>query len=364
MDTNLNTESKRIIGITLGDFNGIGPELILKILSNELILNYCTPVVYGIPFVFKHYADLLELSAPFFHIVKNDGGVKHGALNMRICTDEKVIITPGQPSEQAGRVAVGALNLAVEDIKNGLIHSLLTAPIDKETAVKGGLSHNGHTEFLATSFNSDSLMILMDDSLKVAMVTGHTSLQEVASFLSKEKILHKIKQASETLISDFNVVKPKIAVLGLNPHLGDGGLMGNEEKELILPAILEAQENEILVYGPYAPDGFFGGEAHRQFDLVLGMYHDQVLIPFKQNAFTSGINFTAGLPFVRTSPDHGVAYDIAGLGKSDVQSFINALYAINKIDRARKTYVEIHQKPLEFMEHKREKFSIGVPNLK
>lgn len=348
----------------MGDFNGISPELILKTFTNELIFNYCTPVIYGVPFVFKHYAQLLDFSIPFFNFVQKKEDIKPGVLNMRVCSDERVEITPGTPSEQAGKVAFQALEMVVDDIKNGWIDGLLTAPLDKETAAKGGLNFNGHTEYLAECFESSSLMILMDESLRVAMVTGHTSLGEVSKSLTKDKITTKIHHAVESLKADFGIVRPKIAILGLNPHLGDGGLMGNEENDLIKPAIEAAQKDDILVYGPYSPDGYFGSDAVSKFDMVIGMYHDQVLIPFKQKSFNSGVNYTAGLPIVRTSPDHGVAYDIAGKGVADNESFINALYTINKIDRNRLNNFENSKNPLSYAEHRREKFSIGVPNIK
>ena len=355
---------KPCIGITVGDFNGIGPELVVKTLSNELVFNYCTPVVYGSAYVLKFYTDLLELAPLEINTARRKEDIKEGAINLRVCSSERIDITPGQPSTQAGKYAFDALQKAVEDVKNGLIQNILTAPIDKNSAVEAGLKFNGHTQYFASEFESEVQMILLNDSLRVAMVTGHTALTNVAETLSSENILKSIQNLNNNLKADFGITKPKIAILGVNPHGGDNGLMGSEEIEKIKPAIEAAQEEGILAIGPYPPDGFFGSENSKNFDGVLGMYHDQVLIPFKQVAFADGINYTAGLPIIRTSPDHGTAYDIAGKGVADTSSFINALYLINKIHRNRLSYYDSSIVPLEFKEHRREKFSIGVPNLR
>ena len=355
---------KSRIGITIGDFNGIGPELILKTLSNELIFNYCTPVVYANTYIFKFYADLLESTAIDFNIVRKIGDIKDGVVNMRICSKDRIEITPGVASVQAGKFAYDALQLAVSDIKEGYIENILTAPIDKHSTAEAGLAFNGHTGYFAENFESEVQMILLNDDLKVAMVTGHTALSEVSSQLTTELILKNIQILNENLKADFGIQKPKIAVLGVNPHGGDNGLMGSEEGDLILPAIKQAQDLGILVIGPYPPDGFFGSKSSGAFDGVLGMYHDQVLIPFKQVAFSDGVNYTAGLPIIRTSPDHGTAYDIAGKGIADSSSFVNALYLINKIHRNRLNFYDNTANPLYYKEHRREKFSIGVPDLR
>ncbi len=354
---------KLSVGITVGDFNGIGPELILRTLSTSLVLNYCTPVVYGTPYLFKHYASLLDIAPINFNIVRKKSDIKEDAVNIRICNRDRINITPGEPSTEAGKFALDALELAVEDIKDGIIHNILTAPIDKKSTVDAGLAFNGHTQYFAEKFESNVQMILLDDDLRVAMVTGHTPLNAVSANLSSEKIVDAITELHEHLKSDFAISKPKIAVLGINPHSGDNGLMGTEEIDLIAPAIKTAQENEIMAIGPYAPDGFFGSDNVKNFDGVLGMYHDQVLIPFKQQAFSSGVNYTAGLPFIRTSPDHGTAYDIAGKGLADPSSFVNALFLINKIHRNRLSFYDKSVTPLRYKEHRREKFSIGVPDL-
>jgi 4-hydroxythreonine-4-phosphate dehydrogenase len=350
------------VGITVGDFNGIGPELILKTLSNDAVLNYCTPVVYGNPYVFKFYANLLEIPALDFRIANNEKEIQDARINLRVCNKEQIEITPGEASESAGAFALAALEMAVNDIKDGLIQNLLTAPLDKNSVSLSHADFNGHTAYLAGKFDSDELMILLNDEIKVSMVTGHTAIEQVAASLTEEKLIKCISKLHDALRSDFGILKPRIAVLGLNPHSGDKGLMGKQESEIIEPAISKAQDADLLVVGPYAPDGFFGSGQAKQFDAVLGMYHDQVLIPFKQMAFSSGVNYTAGLPMVRTSPDHGTAYDIAGKGEADISSFVNALFLINRINRRR---LEFYGGPefLPFREHRREKFSIGVPDL-
>ncbi len=354
---------KPVIGVTIGDFNGIGPELILKTFSNELVFNYCTPVIYANTYLFKFYAKLLSYSTLNFNVVKKVSDIKKNQLNLRICNREIIEITPGSPSVQAGKFALDALQMAITDIKDGLITDILTCPIDKKSITDAGLSFNGHTQYFASEFESSAQMILMNEELKVSMVTGHTPFNNVIKSITKESVFEHIRLIHENLKADFAVIKPKIAVLGINPHGGDGGLMGREELDIILPAVKEAQKENILVMGPYAPDGFFGSKNSTNFDAVVGMYHDQVLIPFKQMAFTDGINYTAGLPIVRTSPDHGTAYDIAGKGIGDTSSFINALYLINKVRRNRINYFDNSKETLGFKTHRREKFSIGVPDL-
>ncbi|MDB4174303.1 4-hydroxythreonine-4-phosphate dehydrogenase PdxA [Bacteroidia bacterium] len=355
---------KPCIGITIGDYNGVGPELIIKTLSNELVLNYCTPVVYANTYVFKFYTELLEMPLLNFNIVRNANDIKEGQLNLRVCGNDRIEITPGTPSTSAGKFAYNALQLAVQDIKDGIIENILTAPIDKKSTVDAGLSFNGHTQYFAYEFGSAAQMILLNDDMRVAMVTGHNALNEVAERITSENVLEQIETLHQNLQADFGITKPKIAVLGINPHGGDDGLIGTEEIDHIKPAVKQAQDKGILAIGPYPPDGFFGSANADNFDGILGMYHDQVLIPFKQVAFADGINYTAGLPIIRTSPDHGTAYDIAGKGVADSASFINALYLINKIHRNRLAYYDTSVQQLDFRDHRREKFSIGLPNLR
>ncbi|PCJ63183.1 MAG: 4-hydroxythreonine-4-phosphate dehydrogenase PdxA [Bacteroidetes bacterium] len=355
---------KPCVGITIGDFNGIGPELILKTLSNELVFNYCTPIVYANTYVLNFYTSLLELASLDVNIVKRKEDIKTGMVNLRVCSHDQINITPGTASVEAGKFAYDALQLAVHDVKEGYIQNILTAPIDKNSTVESGMEFNGHTQYFASEFQSEVQMILLNDSLRVAMVTGHTALSNVTEQITTDNILTSIKALNQNLKSDFGISKPKIAILGINPHGGDNGLMGSEEIDKIRPAIEAAQEEGILAIGPYPSDGFFGSSNSQNFDGVLGMYHDQVLIPFKQIAFSNGVNYTAGLPIIRTSPDHGTAYDIAGKGIADTSSFVNALYLINKIHRNRLSYYDSSIPQLEFREHRREKFSIGVPDLR
>lgn len=356
--------SKLKLGITIGDHNGVGPELVVRTLANPLVHNYCVPVVYGNAFILNHCTKTLDLPKLNLHILKKGDEPKEGVVNLSVCSDARVNIEFGQPTEDSAAFALASLEAAVQGIKSGQVENLLTAPIDKHTIQKAGLNFNGHTGYLADAFESDALMLLLDDDLRVAMVTGHTALENVVSELSQEKIHTAISSFHHSLVNDFGIQKPKIAVLGLNPHSGDRGLMGNQEAELIAPAIQQALDEDILVVGPFPPDTFFGTQHARMYDGVLGMYHDQVLIPFKQLAFSSGVNYTAGLPIVRTSPDHGTAYDIAGKGIADLSSFVNAMYLINKIYRNRiENYGQLG-KFLKFREHRREKFSIGVPDLK
>jgi 4-hydroxythreonine-4-phosphate dehydrogenase len=355
---------KPVIGITIGDFNGIGPELILKTFSNDLIFNYCTPVIYGNTYIFKYYANLFDHTPLDFNIVRKKSDIKENQLNLRTCSKDRIEITPGAANTQAGKFALDALQLAVSDVKDGLISDIVTCPIDKKSTADAGLAFNGHTQFFADVFESDVQMILMNEDMKVSMVTGHTPLDKVPQKITKDSVLEHIRLINENLKADFDIIKPKIAVLGINPHGGDNGLMGNEELNSITPAIKEAQKENILAIGPYAPDGFFGSNNSKNFDAIVGMYHDQVLIPFKQIAFADGINYTAGLPIIRTSPDHGTAYDIAGKGVADTSSFINALYLINKVRRNRINYYDNTKESLAFKPHRREKFSIGVPDLR
>jgi 4-hydroxythreonine-4-phosphate dehydrogenase len=356
--------NKPCIGITLGDFNGVGPELIIKTLSNSLVFNYCTPVVYGTSYILKFYTELLGCTPLDIHVVRRKEDIKPGVINLRTCSTDRINITPGTPSVEAGKLAYDALSLAIADIKEGFITDILTAPIDKEMCAQAGLQFKGHTQYFAQAFQSDVQMLLLNEDMRVAMVTGHTALNDVVASLSSDKIYESIQKLHQNLKSDFGIKNPKIAVLGINPHAGDNGLMGNEEATLITPAIKQAQKEGIIAIGPYPPDGFFGSVNSANFDGILGMYHDQVLIPFKQVAFSDGINYTAGLPIIRTSPDHGTAYDIAGKGIANISSFVNALYLINKVHRNRLAFFDNSVTPLDFKEHKREKFSIGVPDLR
>ena len=351
------------IGITCGDINGVGPELIVNLIDQEVITQYCTPVAYVDEKVVRTYAELLEQSISNYHLAESSSDIVDGKFNIRPL-ELDLSATPGEKSTAGATAALKSLNMALDEIQEGHITNLLTSPLDKSLIAEIEEGFDGHTGYLERRFESNTTMILLDDELKVAMVTGHQALSQVGEAITEERITAVIRRLIESLRFDFNISHPKIAVLGLNPHLGDGGILGTQEIDTIKPAIDTLRSEGILVEGPFSPDGFFGAGNEKLFDLVLGMYHDQVLIPFKQKSFRTGVNYTAGLPFVRTSPDHGPAFDLAGNGIVDHSSFINALFAINKIHRNRVDNFSQKAEFLQFREHRREKFSIGVPDLK
>lgn len=351
------------LGFTIGDVNGIGLETFIKAFGNEQLFDLCTIVLYGSANAFKYYAKELE-SELRYNLVKSPDDCVPGKINL-VEVDVDVDIQPGKPSEDAGKLALKALEAAVEGVKNGFIHNIVTLPIDKNTIQSDQFNFAGHTDFLAKAFEvEDYMMILTSEDLRVGVVTGHIPITQVASRINKDTLSSKIRTMLHTLRFDFAVQKPKIAVLGLNPHSGDNGLIGKEEEEILKPVIAEYVGDGELVYGPYPADGFFGTRGYKDFDAVLAMYHDQGLVPFKQIAFSDGVNYTAGLPIVRTSPDHGTAYNIAGKGIADPGSLINAMFTAKKIYNNRVEFNELNKNPLGFKSHRREKFSIGVPNLK
>lgn len=332
------------VGITHGDTNGIGYEVILKTLEDARLADLCTVVVYGSAKAAGFYRKAMELPQVQFNRANSAAEAKNGAFNIVNVVGEDLKIEPGQPSEAAGAAAVAALKTAVADLRNGDIDVLVTAPIDKHTAQSDDFRFPGHTEFLEASLTSEdtpdcdskALMILCSENMRVALATAHVPLAKVSSMLTKELIMDKLRRFDRSLRRDFGVQNPRIAVLSFNPHAGEAGLLGTEESDVIAPAIAEARDNRILAFGPYASDGFFGSGNYRSFDGILAMYHDQGLTPFKALAMDSGVNFTAGLPFVRTSPDHGTGYDIAGKGKAEPDSMRSAIYAAIDIWRRRR----------------------------
>ncbi len=353
------------LGFTLGDANGIGLEVMLKAFSSEYLFKHCTPVLYGTKSVLDYYIDSLELTELSYHLIQDTKDCVSDKINLKEVNSPEFEVRSGHPSKESGALALAALLAAVEDVKNGQIENLITLPIDKSTIQSESFDFAGHTDFLAQTFETEKyMMILTSENLRVGVVTGHIPLNEVSKKLSKELIISKIEILLESLRFDFGINKPKIAVLGLNPHSGDNGLIGSEEVDVITPAVEEFTNKGELVFGPYAADGFFGTKAYEQFDAVLAMYHDQGLIPFKQLAFHDGVNYTAGLPIVRTSPDHGTAYDIAGKGIADITSLVSAIFEAKNIYCSRLEYNELNKDPLAFRSHRKEKFSIGVPNLK
>ena len=333
------------VGITHGDYNGIGYELILKILDDGRLAELCTPVIYGSAKIAANYRKQLGLQGQQLQQVKSaDQAADNQACIINVIGEDAKVET-GNASREAGKAAFDALERAVADLREGKIDVLVTAPINKATIHSELFPFPGHTEYLETSLGegSKALMILFSGDLRVALVTIHVPVSKVAEQLTTEAIVEKIKQFDASLNKDFNIVKPRIAVLSLNPHSGDNGLIGNEEKEI---TIEEARAQKIHAFGPYAADGFFGSGNYKKFDGVLAMYHDQGLAPFKALAGTGGVNFTAGLPIVRTSPDHGTGYDIAGQNLADPESMRQAIYAAIDIHRNRRLWAERTANPL------------------
>ncbi|WP_205503318.1 4-hydroxythreonine-4-phosphate dehydrogenase PdxA [Rufibacter psychrotolerans] len=328
--------TKPRIGITIGDISGIGPEVILKTFLDNRVLHYCTPVVYGSAAAINKYRKLLNLEGFNFHSITAFDQLHPKKVNVLTCVPEDVEFTPGVPTPATGALARAALLQAAQDLKDGHIQAVVTAPIDKDNTQGEGFQFPGHTEFFTTHFNApESLMFLVSEGLRVATVTGHLPLKEVAGTLTPELLIRKLTILDSSLRRDFGIQKPKIAVLGLNPHAGENGLLGTEETEMVVPVIEQLRNKGNLVFGPFPADGFFGTRSYKKFDATLALYHDQGLIPFKTLAFETGVNFTAGLPVVRTSPDHGTAYDIAGQNKADETSFREALFTAIDILRAR-----------------------------
>ena len=342
-------DNKKIrVAITHGDTNGVGYEIIFKVFADSAMLDLCTPIIYGSPRVAIFHRKALNLPTNFNTVQSADEAVD-GKVNLVSCFDEEVKVDMGQPTAESGRAAYLALERAMEDYEKGYYDVLVTAPICK-SAIQGEDFHfPGHTEYLEKCFgglDKKALMILMKDDLRVALVTGHIPLSQVASSLNVGDIVNKLRIFNQSLKQDFGIVKPRIAVLSLNPHAGDAGLLGTEEETIIIPAMQEAEKKGVMSFGPYAADGFFGSQMYDKFDGVLAMYHDQGLAPFKTLAMDDGVNYTAGLPIVRTSPAHGTAYDIAGQNVASEESFRQALYAALDIFRNRLRYQEATANPL------------------
>lgn len=337
------------VGITHGDINGIGYEVILKALDDPRMPELCTPVIYGSAKIASYYRKGLELNQAQYRQIATADEAKDGECNIINVIPEDVRPEPGQSTTAAGEAAFAALERAVADLRRGAIDVLVTAPINKHNIQSEKFSFPGHTEYLEASLgdgDDKALMILCDDTLRVALVTTHMPIAQVAQSITKENIVAKIRALDNSLKYDFGIPNPRIAVLSLNPHAGENGLLGAEEQEIIAPAIAEVQTAKISAFGPYAADGLFGSGNYKAFDGVLAMYHDQGLAPFKTVAMEQGINFTAGLNRVRTSPDHGTGYDIAGQGIADETSMRHAIYSAIDIWRNRRRYREIHRNPL------------------
>lgn len=339
---------KIIIGITSGDFNSIGYEIILKTLTDSRVYEHFTPVIYGSARAAAYYKKGIEAQMGFT-VAPSINEISHKRINVVNCIDHDVKIEPGISNPVAGEFAVRALECAVEDLKNGQIHAIVTAPINKENIQSERFHFPGHTEYLAQKFDNagKTLMLMVSNELRVAVATGHIPLRQVVDKLSVDFVARKIEVLNNSLIQDFRVTNPRIAILGLNPHAGDNGVIGNEEREIIIPAMKIAEKQDIHCFGPFSADSFFGTENYKRYDAILSMYHDQGLIPFKTLAMYNGVNVTVGLPIVRTSPAHGTAFDIAGKNLADENSFRQALLTAFDILNNRRWYAECTENPLK-----------------
>ncbi len=346
----INDQPKPVIGFSCGDINGIGTELIIKTLSDNRILDFCTPVVFASNKSINFYRKALPDFNFTYAAIKDNTKPNIKQVNVFNCWDEEVAITPGQLNELGGSYAWMSLKAAVEALKNKSIHGLVTAPIHKKNIQSAEFNFSGHTPYLKHVFGvNDVVMLMVASNIRVGLLSEHVPVTELANHISAEAILSKLRIMNDSLAKDFGIDKPKIAVLGLNPHAGDEGLIGKEEQTIIKPAIKEAQNSNILAFGPFSADAFFARGQHEKFDAVLAMYHDQGLIPFKSLAIGEGVNYTAGLPAVRTSPDHGTAFDIAGKGIADASSFIAATFECIDIINRRAGYAENRKNPLRRM---------------
>lgn len=330
------------VGISVGDFNGIGPEIILKALSDKSIAEFYTPIVFGSGKLFTFQKNIFKLQTNF-HYINSAAEAVEGKINLVNISKESSNVTFGAPTSESTKFAIDSLEAATSALEAKDIDVLVTAPINKDEMIKEGFSHPGHTGYLEERFKKKGLMFLVSEDLKVAVLTHHIPLRQVPEQITKEQLKTTIKQLNQTLIEDFQIPRPKIAVLGLNPHSGDGGTIGTEELEVIQPAIKEVADNGILAFGPFPADSFFQPSNHSKYDAVLAMYHDQGLTPFKTLAYENGVNYSAGLPIVRTSPDHGVAYDIAGKDLADATSMNEAIFTAIKIYNNRKEYNNLRE---------------------
>jgi 4-phospho-D-threonate 3-dehydrogenase / 4-phospho-D-erythronate 3-dehydrogenase len=335
------------IGISIGDMNGIGLEVILKTVSDPRILNLCTPVLFGSSKVVSYHKNIVQVEFPFANL-RTAEEAESGKVNVVNCWQDNVNITLGKVSEEGGRYAYKALEIAVNALKVGSIDALVTAPINKKAMQMADFPHAGHTEYITEQLGAkESVMLMLNDDFRVGLVTNHLPLSKVVENVTRDRILKKLAILDETLRVDFNIGHPTIAVLGLNPHAGDEGALGEEETSIIRPAIESAKERGILAMGPFPADGFFGSGQHKKYDAILAMYHDQGLIPFKALSFGSGVNYTAGLGAIRTSPDHGTAFDIAGKDMADPSSFRQALFTAIDVAKNRLAYAEMTANPVK-----------------
>lgn len=356
--------NKRLrLGITAGDLNGVGPEIIFFCYQTNEIFNHHTPVLYLNHYHFKELIKLHQFEMENIHFIEHAKEAKDGKLNVCRVNDKKFEIEIGKSSKETGNFAIAALKQSIKDVMDGYIQNIVTAPIDKYSVQNTDFDFRGHTEFFAKKFEIETHMMLMvSDEMKIGMVTTHIPVNQISESINADLIISKAQMLKQSLEEDFLIKNPKIAVLGLNPHSGDNGLIGKEEQEVLIPVIDQLQ-NDMHIFGPYGSDGFFGSRNYKNFDGILAMYHDQALIPFKLASFETGVNYTAGLPIVRTSPDHGVAFDLAGKKKADAGSFIHAVFLANTIHHNRLNYFESAKNPLQKSDLKSEKFNLGLPRI-
>ena len=336
------------IAISIGDLNGIGPEVILKTFAEHTILNQCTPIIYASQKSIAWWRKHLKLDNFNFNTITSADKAIAKQINVVEVWNEELEIHPGKELPVTGKYAVRSFEAACKDLVAGKVDSLVTAPISKKNVKSNEFPYNGHTDYLAKLFGgNDSLMMMVSDDLRVGLATVHIPLQEISKSLTIEKVQRKLEMLAQSLRKDFAIETPKIAVLGLNPHAGEDGTIGTEEKTVLIPAIQKVKDKKIMAFGPYSSDGFFGNAQYKHFDAVLALYHDQGLIPFKTLAFDSGVNYSAGLSVVRTSPDHGTAFDIAGKNEADESSFRSAVFAAIDIARNKKEFAEMSANPLK-----------------
>ncbi len=339
------------IAITIGDINGIGPEVIIKAFGDSRMLALCTPVIYGSSKALNYYRkgiEVEEFNPQIAKYINDDLQLNPKVVNVVNCWDEAFDIEPGAATESAGKYALTAIDDALEDLKKGYVDAIVTAPINKSVVKPEGFNFTGHTEYITQKTDTEeSVMMLVSDNFRMALATNHLPLGEVSAAITKEGILKKLRIVHKTLERDMGILNPKIAVFGLNPHAGDNGLLGKEEKEIIIPAIEKAKQDGIMAVGPFPADGFMGAASYKHFDAILAMYHDQGLVAFKSVSFGNGVNYTAGLPIVRTSPDHGTAYDLASKGQASAGSLQQAVFLALDVLRNRAVYDKDSANPVK-----------------
>ena len=349
----MNKQNKIVVGISIGDLNGIGSEVVLKTLQDPRILDFFTPVIFASFKIMTYFKKAYQIECNLHGIDKIEN-INHHKINVFNVWDESVDINFGKEDLNTGAYAVKSLKSAVAALKNNKINVLVTAPINKSSIQSKDFNYPGHTDFLNKELEGESLMLMIRDSLRVGLLTDHVAVKDVSQSITKELVERKIKTIKDTLIEDFGIRKPKIAVLGINPHNGDHGVIGSEDDTVLRPALDEIYKNGTLVYGPYAADSFFGSGNYEKFDAIIASYHDQGLIPFKTLSFGKGVNYTAGLNKIRTSPDHGTAFDVAGKNIANNDSFKEALYTAIEIFRKREEYKNLTKNSLEIAVQKKE----------